>query len=139
MSVPAVQRRAQQEEITLRVAANGGTGHHTFRTLSTAVAISSSVLLSTAWAWNFNPCASRELSSDELATLTSFRCREALTYRPGDRGVLLAEIRKEWGSEEAFDAFVQRELPPILAGNKQRYASRLGRVVSEHIDLAFGG
>ena len=34
---------------------------------------------------------------------------------------------------------VQRELPPILAGNKRRYASRLGRVVSEHIDLAFGG
>jgi len=75
---------------------------------------------------------------DELEPLRSFSCREATCLRASDRAVLLADIRREWGSEAAFDAYVQAELPAIYASNKLRYSQSMATSTADHLDLAFG-
>jgi hypothetical protein len=97
------------------------------------------VLLSKQWVSTLNPCKVADLTDEELEPILSFRCRDAETFKPCDRAVLLSYIRRDWGSEEAFDEFVRTELPTVLAGNKRRYTLRIGKLAEEHIDLAFGG
>jgi len=77
-------------------------------------------------------------SDDELAPMLYFRCREAACLRPSDRAQLLADIRREWGSEEAFDTYVRTELPAVYAANKLRYSQAVAVTTMEHLDLAFG-
>ena len=95
-------------------------------------------LLSPEWGWTLNPCKRVELTPRELAPIQNFRCRRAQTLKPIDRAILLSNIRKEWGSEDAFDAFVRAEIPPLLARNKLRFVKHVGKLAGEHIDLAFG-
>ena len=77
-------------------------------------------------------------SADELAPLRSFRCRAAFAAKPSERAQLLASIRREWGSEQAFDRFVRAELPHTLREAKVRHARRIASVASGYVDVAFG-
>ena len=95
------------------------------------------MIMSGSWSWN--PCSRGFLTEEESKAIRSFRCRDARTLRPNDRAILLAYIRRDWGSEDAFDNFVRAELPLILADSKQRQSKRMSKLVNEHIDLAFGG
>ena len=97
------------------------------------------MLLSTRWGWSFTPFGNGAISDDEIAPIRTFRCRDARTLRPTDRALLLSYIRKEWGSEDAFDAFVRTELPLMLVHNKHRFTGQLCRIAGEHLDVAFGG
>lgn len=76
---------------------------------------------------------------DELAPLRNFRCRKARCNRPTDRSLLLSAIRREWGTEDAFDTFVRSELPSLLFRQKQRYSKMLGVLTQTHLDIVFGG
>ena len=93
------------------------------------------VLLSQRWR---NVFEGDRLNEEELKPLRTFRCRDAKTLKPADRALLLAAIRKEWGSEEAFDAFVRAALPPILASNKRRFRRAMARLSGERLGVAFG-
>ena len=53
---------------------------------------------------------SARVTHEELKPLRSFRCRDACAFKPSDKADVLAAIRRGWGSEEAFDLFVQTEL-----------------------------
>ena len=97
------------------------------------------VLISAQWSWMTNLCRGSRLSEEEIIAVRHFRCRDARTLRPSDRAILLSHIRRDWGSEEAFDAFVRSELPGILADGKLRYSKQASKLLGEHMDLAFGG
>jgi len=98
------------------------------------------LLLSSEWSKTTDVVSALSASSmptaDELAPLRTFSCREAKCLRAADRAVLLADIRREWGSEAAFDAFVQAELPAIYASNKLRYSQSMATSTADHLDLA---
>ena len=96
------------------------------------------LLLSVEWPSYLNFCQSSELTPNEFEPLQMFRCRDARCNRPTDRALLLAAIRREWGSEDAFDTYVRTELPPLLARQKQRYGKMLGVLTRTHLDIAFG-
>ena len=57
----------------------------------------------------------------ELSLLRNFRCAEVHCLMPKDRAFVLAEVRRLWGSLDAFDTFVQQELPVVLRASKERY------------------
>ena len=68
----------------------------------------------------------------------TFSCENACCYLPRDRAFVLAAIRDKWGSEEAFDAFVREELPPLFERSKARYQRRVGAVISRALEMLFG-
>ena len=51
---------------------------------------------------------------------------------------MLAAVRNDWGSEAAFDAFVQKDLVKVLEESKTRYSTRFAQVMSETLELTFG-
>ena len=50
----------------------------------------------------------------------------------------MAAIRAQWGSEEAFDAFVRDELPGVLAAGKRKYSGLMAREAATMFDYMFG-
>jgi len=96
------------------------------------------LLVSVEWSTYLNFCQSDELTPAELEPLQAFRCRDARTNRPSDRALLLAAIRREWGTEDEFDMFVRKELPPLLKHQKMRYTRTLGVLLWQHLDTACG-
>ena len=58
---------------------------------------------------------------------------------PSERAIVMSAVREVWGGEEAFEAFVRDELPPVLAESKARYSRQAGRVMYEALDAMFGG
>lgn len=74
----------------------------------------------------------------EREVLASFRCREAECFKPCDRATVLAAVRNDWGSEEAFDTFVQNDLVKVLEESKTRYSTWLAQVISDTLELMFG-
>ena len=71
-------------------------------------------------------------------SLSTFECRTARCHKPSDRARLLRAIRAAWGSEDAFDWFVQTELLEVFEDSKLKYQGQLGSVVAESFELAFG-
>ena len=51
---------------------------------------------------------------------------------------MLEAVRNDWGSEAAFDDFVQTELVKVLEESKSRYSTWLAQVASETLELMFG-
>ena len=51
---------------------------------------------------------------------------------------MLKSIRDEFGSEEAFDTFVRKNLPRVLGRSKREYRSRITSVALDVVDLVFG-
>ena len=58
---------------------------------------------------------------------------------PRDRAIVLEQIRREWGSEAAFETFVRTQLPVLLASSKRRYGQQMARVAGRAFEMAFGG
>jgi len=77
------------------------------------------------------------MSKWEREVLTNYSCRAAECFMPGDRATVLSRIRDEWGSEEEFDLFVQREFPRILAHGKERFMLRPVTVWRETTEWLF--
>ena len=96
------------------------------------------LLLSLKWPSTLAPWKRRELSAAEEGWLQGFRCVRAKCFKPSDRAMLLARIRDEWGTEEAFDAFVHTELREVMLQSKEQYQRRMARVAADSCDLLFG-
>ena len=79
-----------------------------------------------------------ELTPTERGLLENFSCRTARCFRPLDRTTVLGKIRRGWGSEDEFDAFVRGQLPAILLEGKGRYERRALSVLSETAAFLFG-
>jgi hypothetical protein len=75
--------------------------------------------------------------SSEIQAIESFSVRAANCERPADRQHILAELRRSWGSEAAFDAFVREEMKAVLLSGKKRYMSTAPRAVQEAISFLF--
>lgn len=97
------------------------------------------LLLSLKWPSVFDPFKSAQLSEEELKPITSFRVVDVDCAMPRDRAIVLDAIRREWGSEEAFETFVRTELPEVLATSKRRYSRQKACVAGRAIQMAFGG
>ena len=97
------------------------------------------LLLSPTWPSVFNPFKSARLTEEELAPFTGFTLAEVQCAMPRDRAVVLEAIRREWGSEAAFEGFGRTELPKVLAASKRRYSRQLARVAGRALEMAFGG
>ena len=78
------------------------------------------LLLSISWPSVLSPFKDAALTDAGVAPLVEFRCRDAHCFKATDRAVVLKAIRDEWESEEAFDAYVSKELPDILAESKRQ-------------------
>lgn len=74
----------------------------------------------------------------EAEWLRNFSCRTAHCFKPIDRATVLRDIRLQWGTEEAFDDFVHKELPTILLASKRRYLRTFRNEVLKTVDLVFG-
>jgi len=85
-----------------------------------------------------SPSKETEFPTTELTVLRRFRCRAAQVFRPMDRARILSYIRCEWGSEEAFDKFVQTELTEILASCSVRHSKSTYSLLMQRLDLCFG-
>ena len=96
------------------------------------------LLLGLDWPSVTSPFKKTAVSHDELQSLRSFRCTEALCFKPSDRAYVLDAIRREWGSVEVFDTFVQEKLPHVLAQSKHNYSTRMLEVALHNLDLLFG-
>ena len=100
------------------------------------------LLLSLEWPGSLSLarlCFSTDLTDEELDPLVNFKCRNARCFKPMDRAVVLAAIRRDWGSETAFDKFVREVLPGVLRESKKRYSTQLSRLAGRSFNLAFGG
>ena len=90
-----------------------------------------------AW-WNpINWSREVQLSESEIQAIENFSVRAANCERPADRQHILAELRRSWGSEAAFDAFVREEMKAVLLSGKKRYMSTAPRAVQEAISFLF--
>ena len=97
------------------------------------------LLLSPTWPSVFNPFKSAQLTEEELKPLTHFTLAEVQCAMPRDRAIVLEQIRREWGSEAAFETFVRTQLPGLLASSKRRYSQQMARVAGRAFEMAFGG
>ena len=72
-----------------------------------------------AW-WNpINWFREPTLTPAEEEMIARFSCRAARCERPVDRQRILAEIRKSWGSEESFDAWMRDNMAEVLLWSKR--------------------
>ena len=97
------------------------------------------LLLSPTWPSVFSPLKSARLSAEERAPLDGFTLAGVQCAMPRDRAIVMDAIRREWGSEAAFEAFVRAELPGVLAASKRRYSRQLASVAARAFGMAFGG
>ena len=96
------------------------------------------LLLSLSWPNPFNPFKRSALTETELNWMRGFSCADVKCFKPADRATVLAAIRRDWGSEQEFDAFVQTKLPTIFARSKQKYCEKLGNVAFEALAIIAG-
>jgi len=97
------------------------------------------LLLSPTWPSIFNPFKSAQLTEEELKPIVNFSLAEVQCTMPRDRAVVLDAIRREWGSEAAFESFVRTQLPKLLAVSKRRYSQQIASVATRAFQMAFGG
>ena len=97
------------------------------------------LLISLEWPGVLSPLKRAKLTREEAAWLDGFRCGDARCAVPSERAIVMSAVREVWGGEEAFEAFVRDELPPVLAESKARYSRQAGRVMYEALDAMFGG
>jgi len=96
------------------------------------------LLFSLEWPSSMNLFKSSEISEEESLYFRHFRCRDASCFKPADRGKVLEEIRREWGSEQEFDEFVRTKLPIVFAESKQKYSEQLKSVANRSLEQLFG-
>ena len=96
------------------------------------------LLLSLKWPSSLSPFKRGALSDKEAKWLLEFSCLDAQCYKPSDRAMLLASIRDEWGSEDAFDAFVRTELRAVMEQSKRQYQGRIIAIAGAALDQMAG-
>ena len=79
-----------------------------------------------------------ELTVEERNAFRDFRCRDARCFKPADRAYVLQAIREEWGTEEAFNRYVQTKLPEVLASSKRAYSRLFARELQSNVEHMFG-
>jgi len=77
-----------------------------------------------------------ELSEEELDMLTEFSLDNVRAFKVADQADVLAAIRKRWGSEAAFEKFVQTQLPKVLARCKRQYYGLVQNTATETLEKA---
>jgi len=77
-----------------------------------------------------------ELSEEELNMLTEFSLDNVRAFKVADQADVLAAIRKRWGSEAAFEKFVQMQLPKVLARCKRQYYGLVQNTANETLEKA---
>lgn len=97
------------------------------------------LLFSLEWPSSFNPFKRSKLSEEDLFSyFKDFSCYDASCFKPADKGYVLGEIRKEWGSEQAFDEFVRTKLPLLFAESNKTYSGQLKLVASRSLEQLLG-
>ena len=96
------------------------------------------ILLSLKWPSSLWPFKRASVSDEERKWFADFSCRKAGCFKPADRATVLAAIRDDFGSEEAFDQFVSTHLPKVLERSKREYSGKLMAVARDVADLVFG-
>ena len=79
-----------------------------------------------------------KLTETERLAVENFSCRSAQCFVPWDRAVVLDEIRREWGSTDAFDEYVRTHLAEVIGHGKSDYYDNPWRAVVQAIALLFG-
>jgi hypothetical protein len=77
-----------------------------------------------------------ELSEEESDMLTEFSLDNVRSFKVADQADVLAAIRKRWGTEEAFEAFVQTKLPKIFCKCKRQYYGMVQNAAIETLEKA---
>jgi hypothetical protein len=98
------------------------------------------LFLSLSWSAWWNPVNSMRamaLSADEDKLLSNYRCRKAKFFRRADQDTVLRMIRDEWGSEAAFDEFVNTELRDVLLAGKREYYQQAWREMWRSLIMLF--
>jgi hypothetical protein len=78
-----------------------------------------------------------QLDESEVSQLARYSCLDAECCMPADRVLVLAAIRKTWGSEDNFDNFVRKELPEIFRKGKEEFMWRGFRTMYSVLDVLF--
>jgi hypothetical protein len=68
--------------------------------------------------------------------LTQFSLDDVRSFKVADQADVLAAIRKRWGNEEAFEAFVQTKLPKIFARCKRQYYGLVQNTLTKTLEKA---
>ena len=68
--------------------------------------------------------------------LTEFSLDNVRSFKVADQADVLAAIRKRWGTEAAFEAFVQTQLPKIFARCKRQYYGLVQNTAAETLEKA---
>ena len=77
-----------------------------------------------------------ELSKEESDMLTQFSLDNVRSFKVADQADVLAAIRKRWGTEAAFEAFVQTQMPKIFARCKRQYYGLVQNTAAETLEKA---
>ena len=77
-------------------------------------------ILNLAWS-PFSPFKWGDLSEKEMSWISEFKCQEAVCRKPSDRALVLAWIRRLWGSEAIFESFVRAEFPKAFEAGKRKF------------------
>jgi hypothetical protein len=75
-----------------------------------------------------------ELSEEETDIFRHFSLDNMRSFKACDQADVLAAIRKRWGSEEAFEAFVQIKLLKVFARCKRQYYSLVQNTATETLE-----
>ena len=68
--------------------------------------------------------------------LRHFNLDDVRSFKACDRADVLAAIRKRWGSEEAFETFVQTKLLKVFASSKRQYYNLVQNTATETLEKA---
>jgi hypothetical protein len=68
--------------------------------------------------------------------LRFFSLDDVRSFKVSDQADVLAAIRKRWGTEEAFESFVQSKLPKVFAKCKRQYYGLVQNTVTETLEKA---
>ena len=96
------------------------------------------ILLSLDWPEVSNPFKESNVTEEEVGWFVNFRSRDARCFKPSDRAVVLQAVRTAWGSETAFDKYVQTELLQIFGLSKQQFCSLITTTASETLEHLLG-
>jgi hypothetical protein len=94
------------------------------------------LLASIDWEHFASAYKTAELTEEESDIFTQFSLDDVRSFKAADQADVLAAIRKRWGTEEKFEAFVQTKLPKIFAHCKRQYFGLVQNTATETLEKA---
>jgi len=79
-----------------------------------------------------------QLSHDEEFTLRTFKLSKAYSFSPAHKADTIRAIIEEWGDKEAFEKYVQEELPVKVLEAKRQWFRTIVNVFWDALSLLFG-